>query len=161
VRWNESRGRGIAHLVLLRAMTRSLAVVFFLVLTQARAATAPMSGEGIDYPPDAMRCARRLIDDLYVGICHIHKVRLRQRDIPIRDVPDAKVTVIIGYYRIQACRFPHAPLFPSASDATTQWPPPKTQKMYVCSGCRRTQKQWALAHQGNKFADYVLAHATR
>ena len=118
----------------------------------------PLWDESITYSHDVMQCAARALRDLDRGICHIHRVHLRQRVIPIIAGPEADSAATRDYYSVETCHFPHARVVPSISDEITQWPPKKAEKMAVCAGCRKEQNRWARANRGTKWADYILAH---
>jgi hypothetical protein len=139
-------------------MRRHLVCTLLLLASHGLATGVPMWDESITYSPQVMRCAERALRDLDRGICHIHHLHLRQRDIPITGGPDADSAATRDYHSFEACHFPHAPVVPSISDEITEWPPKKTEKMFVCTGCRKDQKRWARSHRGSKWADYILAH---
>ncbi len=133
-------------------------VIATVVLAPVIASAAPIWDASITYDAHVMHCAELALRDIDRGVCHIHKVRLREREIPIVGGPEADSAATREYYSFEACHFPHAPVVPSVSDEITGWPPKKTEKMWVCSACRRAQRRWAVAHKGSKWADYIITH---
>ena len=131
-----------------------------VIIAIAIGLTSIMRASDLPREPDAraMDCAKLALRDEDRGICHVHNLRLRQRDLPLNAaiVLDAEER---AYHDWAICHFPHAPLFAGASDEVTEWPPKRTTgKMWACRACRRARNEWALKHKGSKMADYIIAH---
>jgi hypothetical protein len=107
---------------------------------------APRSSEA-----EIDRLARASIESQKSGICNVHQVRMQRKLVPVEfsHLPTAYFSSEYDNARLR--EFPNAREYALTPNPGPQARREKTRR-YVCSACKRAEREWMLKHPHDEFA---------
>ena len=115
---------------------------------------------GAEYPKISERehekLTRAAIAAQKTGICNLHHVKMERKRVPVHY---GLLVFDDPYYLAELCYFPNARDYVNGGCVLPSLDIAKEREWrYVCPGCKRAQKQWALAHPKSEWSKDILAN---
>jgi hypothetical protein len=100
------------------------------------------------------RLVRAAIKAQQTGICNIHHIRMQKKRVPISF---GLFVLDDPYYSAELVYFPNARDYVNGGCEVDPVRQKEPHFRYVCSECKRAQRQWASAHPKSDWSKDILA----
>ena len=100
------------------------------------------------------RLARAAIAARKSGICNVHRVKMLEKQVPIRF---GLIDFTDPYYSHEISRFPHTHEYVNGGCEFDPVAEKRPHRTLVCPECKRAERRWALAHPKHEIAKDILA----